>query len=150
MAARLERAPPFRRAIVIKFLNRRISNKEYRSPVRYLTFWILLNIGHQPAAGGLAPLALSGGIGVKLRILNPSCIKILFRAQKARGSKAQGEGCEAAETLGLYANYRKPCTGETACAALTGLMLKAALTPRACALGFAAPRFQRLMKPSLT
>ncbi len=40
------------------------------------------------------------GIGVKLRILNPSCIKILFRALKARGSKAQGEGCEAAETLG--------------------------------------------------
>jgi hypothetical protein len=63
-AARLEKILPFRRAIVIMFLNRRISNEEYRISkcwlqsnfsgskflVRYSTFWILLNIGRQPAA----------------------------------------------------------------------------------------------------
>jgi hypothetical protein len=63
MAARLEKVLPFRRAIVIMFLNCRISNFEVGSKflVRYSTFWILLNIGHQPTAAGLAPLARYAG-----------------------------------------------------------------------------------------
>jgi hypothetical protein len=49
--------------------------------------------------------------------------KYRFQALKARNSKAQGEGCKAAETLGERRRNGKPCKGETdRCVALTGLI----------------------------
>jgi tetratricopeptide (TPR) repeat protein len=49
--------------------------------------------------------------------------KTRFQALKARNSKAQGEGCEAAETLGVTGRNEKPCKGETdRCVALTGII----------------------------
>jgi len=62
------------------------------------------------------------------------------RALKARLSKAQGEGCEAAETLGGIDENIKPCKGDTAtnaklsCVALTGLNLLGIRNP-----GFQSP-----------
>ena len=64
-----------------------------------------------------------------------------LQALKARNSKAQGEGCEAAETLGERRRNEKPCKYDLyRCVALTGLILG---YPN-YALSFAAPRFQRL------
>jgi hypothetical protein len=49
--------------------------------------------------------------------------KYRFQALKARNSKAQGEGCKAAETLGERRRNAKPGKGDTAiCFALTGLI----------------------------
>jgi hypothetical protein len=46
-----------------------------------------------------------------------------YQALKARNSKAQGEGCEAAETLGVRRRNEEPCKGDTdRCVALTGLI----------------------------
>ena len=52
-------------------------------------------------------------------------------ALKARGSKAQGEGRAAAETLGRDEVHEEPWKGETeACSALSGLILFLILLPR--------------------
>ena len=83
----------------------------------------------------------------------------ISEAPKARRSKAQGEGARGS---GLRnPGYKRGCTqsperaAQSACVALSGLFLFRLLTQgfgrfAAFALGFAAPRFQRLMKPSLT
>jgi hypothetical protein len=64
---------------------------------------------------------MSGAIGSESqRVMS----KRRFRALKALNSKAQGEGCEAAEPLGERRGNEKPCKGDTAiCFALTGLIL---------------------------
>jgi hypothetical protein len=64
--------------------------------------------------------------------------KYRFQALKARNSKAQGEGCKAAETVGERRRNAKPCEGETD----RGIALKGRIGDYANNPGLAASRFQ--------
>jgi hypothetical protein len=67
----------------------------------------------------------------------------LSGALKARGSKAQGGGCFAAETLGQNGEKKSPERAtQLSASPFQGLILIPP-NPRAYALGFAASRFQR-------
>jgi hypothetical protein len=74
-----------------------------------------------------------------LSILEPN----VSGALKARGSKAQGGVCEAAETLGGNGENKGPERVKQLSALPFQGLISFPPNPRAYALGFAASRFQR-------
>jgi len=71
-------------------------------------------------------------------------------ALKARNGKAQGGGCEAAETLGRNGENKSPERATQRSASPFQGSIPVPSYPRACALGFAVSRFRRSEWISLT